>query len=304
MMNHSHAHCHDHSHHGSPSNIRRLAVVMALTSLYMIVEFIGGLWTNSLALLADAGHMLADVGAVGLALVAAWFAEHPPTAQKTYGYHRLEIFAAFINGVALAVISLYIFYEAYQRLFIPTDIKAPWLMVIATGGLVINLISAAILFKPGQKNINVQGAFAHVLSDSLGSLGVIIAGAIILYTGFTQADAIFSVIIGLLVLYNAWGLIQETLNVLLEACPIHLSVAEIEAALLDMPEIHAVHDLHVWSITSGKEALSVHVVVTEDSHFSPALVTKIQHALKEQFGLNHLTIQLETPDFEEDEIHF
>lgn len=305
MMNHAHSPhgaCSGH-HHGS-TNIQRLALVLVLTTLYMIVEFIGGMWTQSLALLADAGHMLADVGAVGLALFAAWFAEHPASAQKTYGYHRLEIFAAFINGVALAMVALYIFYEVVQRLHHPTEIKSGALMLVATGGFLINLVSAAILYTPGQKNINVRGALAHVISDSIGSLGVIVAGALIWFFGFYQADSIFSILIAILVLVNAWKLIGETTNILLEACPIHLSVTDIQESLMALPEVKSVHDLHVWSITSGKEALSAHVMVTDTRHYTVELVSKIQRTLKDKFGLTHLTIQLEPPGFEEDEIHF
>lgn len=304
-MNHSHTHHTCNHAHPASSSIRRLSLVLALTTLYMIVEFIGGLWANSLALLADAGHMLMDVGAVGLALFVAWFAEYPSSPQKTYGYYRLEIFAAFINGLALALISFYIVYEAIQRFqHPPEEIKGNYLMWIAGGGFVINLVSAAILYQPGQKNVNVQGAFMHVLSDSVGSLGAMIAGALVFFFGFYQADPILSILIAILVLVNGWKLIQETTNVLLEACPVHLDVPNITDALTDLPEVKAVHDLHVWSITSGKEALSVHIVVESPEHFRPELVTKIQHCLKEKFGLTHLTVQLEPPEFEEDEIHF
>ncbi len=304
-MDMTHAHHHECSHHHpNHDNIGRLKIVLALTCIYMIVEALGGFWSNSLALLADAGHMLADVGALGLALFAAWFSEHPSSAQKTYGYYRLEIFAALINGVALAVISLFIFYEAFQRFNHPANVKGMALMGIAAGGLAINLTSAAILFRSGKDNINIRGAFMHVLSDSLGSLGTIIAGALIFFLGFSQADPIFSIVIALLVLINAWKLIGETTNILLEGSPAHLSVADIETALTDLPEIRSVHDLHVWCITSGKEAMSVHIVVDNETHYTPDLVNKIQHVLKHRFGLTHLTVQLETPDFEEDEIHF
>lgn len=270
----------------------------------MLVELIGGIWTNSLVLLADAGHMLTDVGAIGLALFTAWFVEHPASPQKTYGYYRLEIFAALINGVALFVISIGIFYEAFHRMQTPSEIKGVALTWIATGGLIVNLLSAAILYAPGQKNINMRAAFMHVISDSLGSIGAIIAGLSITYFGFYQADPVLSIIIAILVLINAWKLIEEASNVLLEASPKHLNVAEIQNALLDLPEVESLHDLHVWSITSGKEALSAHVVVKTESQFSSLVVSKIQQVLKERFHLTHITIQLETPDFEEDDIHF
>lgn len=304
-MNCSHSHHHPLPTRRSASeNIGRLALVLLLTGLYMLVEFAGGLWANSLALLADAGHMLADVGAVGLALFAAWFSEHPASPQRTYGYYRLEILAALVNGIALAALSLYIIYEAIQRFYAPSAVQGEILIWIAVGGLLINLISMMVLYSPGQQNLNIRAAFAHILSDSLGSVATILAGLIVFYFGFYQADAILSVLIALLVLVNAWKLIGEATNILLEACPVHLNVAEIKAALLEMPEIESLHDLHVWSIASGKDALSVHVLVREVHHFHAQLITDIQRMLKERFGLTHITIQLEPPDFEEDEIHF
>lgn len=305
MLHHSHAsHASCDNHSVSSNNIGRLSLVLAITTLYMVVEFLGGLWANSLALLADAGHMLADVGAITLALFAAWFAEQPASSQKTYGYYRLEIVAAFVNGIILAIMAAYIIYEAYERFKNPPQVEGALLMAIAAGGFVINLIAAAILFSPGQRNINVRGAFIHVVSDSLGSLGAVLAGASVMYFGFVQADAIFSVLIAVLVLVNGWKLIQEAVNILLEACPAHLNVAQIRQALTALPEVQSVHDLHVWCITSGKDAMSVHVVVEDPNHYTPELVTKIQHTLKDRFGLTHITIQLEPPDFEEDEIHF
>lgn len=303
-MGHSHAHHHGHCSHHASDNIGRLRWVLILTGLYMIVEFIGGFWANSLALLADAGHMLTDVGAIGLALFAAWFSEHPASSQNTFGYYRVEIFAAMINGIVLALISLVIFYEALQRFQNPPPVEGAVMLWISVGGLIVNLISAYILHNRMQQNINVKGAYAHVVSDCLGSLGAILAGISIIFFQFKLADPLFSILIGILVLYNAWKLIWEAANVLLEASPVHLNVDDIKQALIDIPEIKTLHDLHVWCITSGKEAMSVHVVVEDEAHYKPELVTKIQHVLKEKFGLTHLTIQLETPDFEEDDIHF
>jgi cobalt-zinc-cadmium efflux system protein len=306
-MMHQHSHTDTHAHpagHNTDQNILRLGIVLAITALYMLIEFFGGLWVNSLALLADAGHMLTDVGAIGLALFAAWFSKQPCSSQKTYGYYRLEIFAALINGIALALISFFILYEAFMRLQHPLQIRAGILIWIASGGFILNLVSASILFKSSQHNINIRSAFFHVLSDSLGTLGTVIAGVFIYFWNFYQADPILSMAIALLVLINGWKLIQEATNILLEACPVHLSVADIESALIDLHEIRAVHDLHVWSITSGKEALSVHLVVEDAEHYTPELVMKVQQVLKEKFGLTHLTVQLETPNFEEDSIHF
>lgn len=269
----------------------------------MLLEFAGGIWSNSLALLADAGHMLADTAAIGLALFAAWFAAHPPSKQKTYGYYRLEILAAFLNGIVLVLVSLYIFWEAVHRFSHPEQVQGNVVLGIATVGLIANLVSAGLLYRSGQHNLNVRGAFLHVISDSLGSVGAIIAGICVMYFGFRMADPIISMFIACLVLYNAWRLIEEATNVLLEGCPVHLDVADIKAALIDLHEIRAVHDLHVWSITLGKEAMSVHIVVDEVAHYRPELVGKIQQVLKEKFGLTHITVQLETPDFIEEDIH-
>jgi len=306
-MTHHHSHTDNHVHadcNQTDQNITRLSIVLGVTALYMFIEFLGGLWINSLALLADAGHMLTDIGAIGLALFAAWFSKQPCSSQKTYGYYRLEILVALINGVALALISFFILYEAFVRIQHPLQIKAGALIWIATGGFILNLISASILFKSGQQNLNIRSALFHVLSDSLGTLGTVIAGIAIYFWNFYQADPILSIVIALLVLVNGWKIIQEATNILLEACPVHLSVADIESALTDLHEIRSVHDLHVWSITSGKEALSVHLVVEDTEHYTPDLVMKVQQVLKEKFGLTHLTVQLETPDFEEDSIHF
>jgi cobalt-zinc-cadmium efflux system protein len=270
----------------------------------MVVEFAGGLYTHSLALLADAGHMLMDVGALSLALFASWMSVHPPSSRNTYGYHRLEIFAAFINGVVLAVLALVVFYEAWQRLQHPQPVSGVALTWIALGGRIDDLVAAAVLYQPGRQNLNMKAAFYHVLSDSLGSAGAVVAGLCVVYLGFNQADSLLSMLISLLILVNAWNLIRETVNVLLEACPTHLDVGDIRTALLSLPEVATVHDLHVWSITSGKEALSAHIVVRHTDDYTPQRVTDIQHMLKGRFGLTHLTLQLEPPGFEEDEIHF
>jgi len=270
----------------------------------MVLEFLGGLASNSLALMADAGHMLTDVGATGLALFAAWFAEHPASQQKTYGYYRLEILAAFVNGIVLVLIAGWIIYEAFLRLHQPLMVKGNILTLVAFGGLLVNLVSAGVLMKTAASHVNTRAVLTHIFSDVLGALGAIIAGVGILFFHAGWLDPFVSILIALLVLYSAWKLIEETTHLLLEGCPRHLSVEEIESALTGLHEIRAVHDLHVWSITQGKEALSVHIVVDEEEHYCPQLVSKIQDILKQKFGLTHLTIQLETPDFEEAEIHF
>ncbi len=287
-----------------PCTLQRLRLVLCLTAAYMVIEFLGGLWTGSLALIADSGHMLADTASLGLAWFATWFANRPASPQKTYGYYRIEIFAAFINSVLLVLGALLILYHGAQRLHEVHTINSGLMMVFALGGLIINLLSAFLLYDGQKQNLNQRAAFLHVLSDSLGSVGSILAGLLIALYGLNQADAFIAMGIGVLILINAWGVIHETADILLEACPKHLDVARIQEALMKLPEVSSVHDLHVWTITSGKEALSVHVRVNDVVHYTADMVTKIQHLLTHSFGLRHVTIQLETPDFEEDEIHF
>lgn len=305
-MSHAHQNC---QHHHAPSpqgwgDVTRLSIVLGLTFLYMIMEILGGLWSHSLALWADAGHMFTDTAALSLALFTAWMTGRLKSQQNTYGFYRMEILAAFINGVALTLMALWIGYEASQRLLHPQTVLAPTMTWIAAGGLVINVISAIILFQPGQKNLNMRAAWLHVLSDCLGSVGAIIAGILIWVWGIWQADPFISVAIAALILINAWKLLQETTQVLLEACPSHLNVAEIKQTLLSLPEIDTLHDLHVWAITPGKEALSVHAVVKEADQFQPYVMNRIQDILKERFNLTHITVQLEPPGFQEDDIHF
>lgn len=309
-MSHAHAHSHhDHAHgggcqHGHTSHIPKLLAVLGLTGLYMLVEALGSWFSGSLALLADAGHMLTDVGSIGLAVGAAWFSTRQPSSQQTFGLYRLEIFAAFLNGVALALLSIWILIEAIHRMSYPAEIQGPLMTWIAAGGLVVNLISAWILHGASQHNINVQGAFAHVVSDCLGSCAAIIAGVSVMWWNFPLADPILSILISILVLINGWKLISETLNILLEACPVHINVSAIRQTLLALPQVADVHDLHIWAITSGKEALSAHIMVKTAEDYRPELVSEIQHVLKHQFGLTHLTLQLEPPGFEEDALHF
>jgi cobalt-zinc-cadmium efflux system protein len=293
-MSEAHHHQHDHAHHHA-SNRRRLSVVLALTVIYMIAEVVGGLLTNSLALLSDAGHMLADVAALVLALLALWFAARPITPKKTYGYYRMEILAALANGVALVVISLLISYEAYARIKRPEAVGFRGLMLVAGGGLVINLISAWLLHSASAENLNMRGAFLHVIGDMLGSVGAIIAGFIIWQWGWTIADPVISVVICLLILYSSWQLIRESMNILLEGTPSHISVRAVIEAMHAVAGVTDVHDLHVWTISSGKEALSAHVTLEPGASHRAAL-DALQKRLRDEFNIGHLTIQIELPD--------
>jgi cobalt-zinc-cadmium efflux system protein len=294
---------HSHSHGRAAGSRRRLSIVLVLTALYMLAEAVGGWMTGSLALLADAGHMLADVAALALALMAMWFASRPATPNKTFGYYRLEILAALINGVALVLISFLIFFEAYQRWNEPPVVKSGLMMLIATGGLIINLACAWLLHGDHKDDLNVRGAWLHILGDALGSVGAIIAGALMSLYGWYTADPLFSSLIGLLIIWSSWHLIRESTNVLLEGTPAHINLAAVENAILQTEGVEDVHDLHVWTITSGREALSAHVIHVE-AISQAELLKELRAKLSDNFGLDHLTIQMETPDFEDETFHF
>lgn len=300
MDNHHH---HDHRHGRARGSRKRLTIVLVLTALYMIAEFFGGLWTRSLALLADSGHMLADVVALLLALVALWFGARPATPHKTFGYYRLEIIAALINGVGLTLISVFIFYQAYLRLFAPTSIRSVPMTVVATGGLFVNLICARLLHRDRQDDLNVRGAWLHIVGDALGSFGAMLAGALVALFGWNAADPIISIFIGLLIIWSSWHLIRDATNVLLEGTPAHISLAAVEDAILETDGVSNVHDLHVWTITSGRDALSAHVIHSFATS-PPALLKELRTKLHERFGVDHLTIQMETAEFEDEAFHF
>ena len=292
-----------HHTHNAADSRRRLSLVLLLTAIYMFAEVYGGWLTGSLTLLADAGHMLTDVAALTLALMAVWFSARPATSTKTFGYHRLEILAALVNGVALVVIALLIFYEAYRRWASPPIVRGNWLIVFATGGLIVNLVSARILHGRHEVDLNIRGAWLHVIGDALGSVAAIAAGVIISLRGWYAADPLFSVIIGVLIVWSSWSLIREATNVLLEGTPAHINLAAVEAAILQTEGVDNVHDLHVWTITSGREALSAHVIHTE-SVAPPVLLQVLRTKLHDRFGVDHLTIQMETAEFEDDTFHF
>ncbi|HEV2765050.1 MAG TPA: cation diffusion facilitator family transporter [Pyrinomonadaceae bacterium] len=299
---HRHGH-HDHSHGRAARSRRRLSLVLLLTALYTVAEVLGGWWTGSLALLADAGHMLTDVAALALALLAVWFGSRPATPSKTYGFYRLEILAAFVNGVSLAALSLFIFYEAYERWFEPQPVRSGAMIAVASGGLLVNLACAWLLHGDHHDDLNVRGAWLHVLGDALGSVGAIIAGVLMWVYGWYAADPLISVAIGLLIIWSSWKLIREATNVLLEGTPAHISLAAVEDAILKTDGVEDVHDLHVWTITAGREALSAHVIHAH-AVSPPGLLRELRAKLHEQFGVDHLTIQMETPDSEDETVHF
>lgn len=273
-------------------------LALALTSVYLVAEVVGGIITNSLALLADAGHMLSDVAALALALFAVWMAARPATARRTYGYYRGEILAALVNGAALIAVSIYIVYEAIARLQVPEPVDAPLMIAIAAGGLVMNLIGLAILRGGKGHSLNVRGAYLHMLGDALGSVGAVAAGLAMWAGGWYWADAVASLIIAVLVIYSAIQLLRETVAVLMESAPAHIDVDDVRNALVGMTGVLDVHDLHVWTITSGLDSFSGHVVSSgEVAHDS--LLETLRQLLHDRFGIDHVTLQIEPPDFDE-----
>jgi cobalt-zinc-cadmium efflux system protein len=291
LPGHDHPHGHEHDPGASAARQRRLGWVLGLTATFMVAEVVGGALSNSLALLADAGHMFTDVAALALSLFAIGMARRAPSPTKTYGYVRLEILAALVNGAALLAIAGVIVWEAGRRLGEPVSVDAPLLIGVSLAGLLINVVSAALLHAHARESLNVRGAYLHVLGDLLGSLGALTAGAIILITGWTAADAIVSVLIALLILVNAWRLVREAADVLLEAAPPHIDVSEVLAALKAVPGLDDVHDLHVWTLTSGFVALSGHGVLDDPASYRDVLAN-IQVCLR-RFGIEHVTFQLE-----------
>ena len=263
-----------------------------MTFAYMLAEIVGGWWAGSLALLADAGHMFSDVAALGLSLFASWIAERPPTPQHSYGYYRAEILAALANGAALVVIAIFVFIEAVQRIGEPQPVQGQLMLAVAVGGLAINLIGLAILSAGRTESLNIHGAWLHLLTDAMGSVAALAAGALIWAFDWQLADPIASILIGLLVIYSSWELLKESVHILMESTPRRLDIDAVRDALAGAPGVCGVHDLHIWTITSGMESLSAHVVVRQgqSAHESLELIRHLVHA---QFGIDHITIQIE-----------
>ncbi len=277
---------------------RRLRAALALAATYMVAEAVGGWWTGSLALLADAGHMLSDVFALSLSLLAFRLAQRPATTQQTFGHHRTEILAALAHGVLLVGVAVFVIREAVERFGEPRDILGGPMLAIAAGGLVVNVAALAILGEARRENLNVRGAWLHVLVDALGSIGAMLAAAGIWAFGWTWADPVASLLISLLVVYSAWSLLREALGVLMEWAPPHIDVAAVERAMRGLPGVLGVHDLHVWTISSGRISLSGHVVAdSRDEHVK--LLQLVTDMLHERFGIHHSTVQIETEDFDE-----
>lgn len=270
---------------------RRLLWVLGITALFMVAEVVGGLISNSLALLADAGHMFTDVAALGLSVFAMRLARRPPTMRRTYGYARFEILAALINGATLLVIAGLIIFEAWERFRDPVEIDGVVMLGVAAVGLAVNVVGVLLLHSHAHDNLNVRGAYLHVIGDLLGSVGTIAAGLVVLFTGWTPADPIISVVIALLILFSAWNLVREATDVLLESAPAHLDMETILERLEAIGGLHDVHDVHVWTLTSGFVALSGHGVIDDPSEHM-----RILEDVREQmagFGIEHVTFQIE-----------
>lgn len=283
-------------------NAVRLKIALGLTFVYMIAEAVGGWLTNSLALLADAGHMFTDVAAMTLTLFAFWFGSRPATRRKTYGYYRMEILAAFVNGVALALLAIWVIFEAIGRINSPPEIKGSQLLLIASGGLIVNIIAAALLHSGHKHDLNLRGAFLHVIGDLLGSVAAIIAGGLIIAFGWMWADSLGSIFISLIIIVGAWRLILESVNVLLEGTPAHIDLSAVADAILGTEGVTGIHDLHVWTISSGIYALSVHINHDSSTDHSDVLAI-VRDKLSDEFGIDHLTIQMETLDRETEAVY-
>jgi cobalt-zinc-cadmium efflux system protein len=271
----------------------RLATVLALTAGFMVVEVAGGLWTGSLALLADAGHMLGDAGSLTLSLLAVWFARKPPTPANSFGYFRLEILAALANAVALLVVAGAILYEAYRRLAAPPAVAAVPMLAIAAAGLAVNLAGLWIVHRDADRSLTIHMAKLELLSDALGSVAVILAAIVIQATGFLVVDPIVSGVVALFIVPRTWNVLRQAVHILMEGVPPHLDLREMESAMREAHGVRAVHDLHVWTLTSGTEAMSAHVLV-DDLADGRHILGDLQTLLRERFGIEHTTIQLET----------
>ena len=296
---HDHRHPHGHSHGlSSPArtdlgNARRLLIVFCLVAVYTVAEAVGGLLTGSLALLADASHMLSDVAALGIALMAIWLARRPASRRRTFGFYRAEVLGALINGVVLIVLAVFIAIEAFERFSEPHEILAGGMLLVATGGLVVNLVGLALLHGGHNHSLNVRGAWLHMMADTLGSLGAMISAGLIWRFGWTWADPAASVVIAALVLASAVALLRDTVRVLMEEAPKRLDPQLVGAAIEGVDGVCSVHDLHLWTIGSGREVLTAHVVHETTGERDRHLLAELRGVLSERFDLEHVTLQLE-----------
>lgn len=314
MGHHHHGHDHHHHHHGHShshhhfeetreGNKKGLLIALLITTGIMFLEFFGGIFTNSLALLSDSGHMLSDASSLLLSFVAIWFASRPASPSKSYGFYRFEILAALFNGIALFVIAVFIVWEAFGRLFDPPTVASGSMMLIAFVGLFANIMSAFSLMRKGdvKNNVNLRSAYLHILSDALGSVGAIIAGILMLVFNWYIADPIISVIVAVLILKSGWGVIQHSVHILMEGTPIAIDQEEVKAVLEKIAGVIDVHDLHIWTITSGLDSLSCHILIEDDKN-SQEILQKAIDTIRDQFKIEHTTIQIENSQIAHNEL--
>jgi len=285
---------HSEASHLTSAGSRPLKIVLAIVLVVMIAEVIGGILSNSLALLGDAGHMLVDALAIGLALFAITIAMRPATPTRTYGYHRAEIMAALANGITLVVLALWIFYEAYQRFLEPPLVQTSLMLLVATIGLIANLAGMLLLRRASHQSLNIKAAFWHIIGDTISSAGVIIAGVIISITGWGIVDPIIAIFIGGIILWGAVRLVRESADILLEAVPRDMRVDKVLAKIKNVPGVEDAHDIHIWTITSGRHALSAHLVIEDQTvSRSAEIVETVNQDLAQHFNITHTTLQLE-----------
>lgn len=288
---HSHGHPHLHFGHSHAQGPQAITRAMIITLIFMAVEFVGGWWANSLALISDGAHMLTDVGALLLSLFAFWMARRPVTLSMSFGYHRAEILGALTSGLLIWLISGILIYEAIIRMQSPPEVQGPIVFVVASIGLMANLASMWMLRNAKEENLNTRAAYLHMVSDSLGSVGAIIAGAVLWLTGWSLIDPIVTILFAILMLASSWSLVKESLRILMESTPAHLDPSLIKESLETLPGVEESHDLHIWSVSSGKYALSVHLI-SKDTE----VLNQANDLLKAKFGIIHTTIQVEHPD--------
>jgi cobalt-zinc-cadmium efflux system protein len=293
---------HNHSHSNRESTKNNLRLVFLITLIFLIAEVIGGILTKSLALLADAGHMLTDVAALGLTIFAMRLSERPASSRKTYGYYRAEILAALANAVVLIGISFYVLYEAYERFKTPPKIESIPMLLVACVGLAVNIIGVLLLKRDSKTNLNLKGAYFEVLADAVTSVGVILGAIVIWVTGWYQIDALISAGIGLFILPRTWKLLTEAAGILLEGAPADIDIALVRQEVEKIIGVVAVHDLHVWTITSEMHALSMHVVVKSEAPHNH-LLSIIHKIVTSNFNIQHVTVQIEHEGFQEKETH-
>ena len=292
-MSHSHAHHHDQT----SSNMRRVVIALVLTGTFMVVEVIGGILSGSLALLADAGHMLSDTIALGLAAVAFSVSKRPGDKKLTYGYQRFQILAAFVNGLSLLAIVGWILFEAVQRFITPSDVMGETMLVVASAGLVVNIIAFAVLHSGDKENLNIHGAALHVAGDLLGSVAAIIAAIVIIYSGWMAIDPILSIAVAMLILRSAWSLVRRSAHVLLEGAPDWLDVPAMQERIIaQVPQVSGVHHVHVWGLTPQDLMMTMHVRLSGELDNPTSVIRQIKKIMSDEYGVGHSTIEIETDD--------